>query len=92
MKRKKTKAITTPLFLRKIKRKMTPDQEFEIMRMVLDKFLWLGFIIMAFGLYLMIRAPELMYKGFTMIIAGGIVLILFTILIVKEFEIIKAGE
>ena len=71
---------------------MTAEQEFEIMRMVLDKFLWLGFIIMAFGLYLMIRAPELMYKGFTMIVAGGIVLILFTILIVKEFEIIKAGE
>lgn len=71
---------------------MTPEQEFEVMKMVLDKFLWLGFIIMAFGLYMMIRAPELLYKGFTLIIAGAIVLILFTILIVKEFEIIKAGE
>ena len=89
---KKRKSITAPLFLRKYKRRMTSDQEFQIMKMVLDKFLWLGFIIMAFGLYLMIRAPELMYKGFTMIIAGGIVLILFTILIVKEFEIIKASE
>ncbi len=92
MAKRKKQSITAPLFLRKIKRRMTPDQEFQIMKMVLDKFLWLGFIIMAFGLYLMIRAPELMYKGFTMIIAGGIVLILFTILIVKEFEIIKAGE
>lgn len=92
MAKKKTKKSSAPSFLKKIKRRMTPDQEFEIMRMVLDKFLWLGFIIMAFGLYLMIRAPELMYKGFTLIIAGGIVLILFTILIVKEFEIIKASE
>lgn len=91
MAKKKIKG-NRPSFLKKIKRRMTPNQEFEIMRMVLDKFLWLGFIIMAFGLYLMIRAPELMYKGFTMIVAGGIVLILFTILIVKEFEIIKAGE
>ncbi len=91
MAKKRTKS-STPSFLKKIKRRMTADQEFEIMRMVLDKFLWLGFIIMAFGLYLMIRAPELMYKGFTLIIAGGIVLILFTILIVKEFEIIKASE
>lgn len=90
-KRKRTGNI--PLFIRsKIKRRMSPEQEFEVMKMVLDKFLWLGFIIMAFGLYLMIRAPELIYKGFTLIIAGGIVLILFTILIVKEFEIIKAGE
>lgn len=92
MKKRKKQSIAAPLFLRKYKRKMTPEQEFQIMKMVLDKFLWLGFIIMAFGLYLMIRAPELMYKGFTMIIAGGIVLILFTILIVKEFEIIKASE
>lgn len=91
MAKKRTKG-NLPSFLKKIKRRMTAEQEFEIMRMVLDKFLWLGFIIMAFGLYLMIRAPELMYKGFTMIVAGGIVLILFTILIVKEFEIIKAGE
>ena len=91
MAKKKTK-INPPSFLKRIKRRMTAEQEFEIMRMVLDKFLWLGFIIMAFGLYLMIRAPELMYKGFTMIVAGGIVLILFTILIVKEFEIIKASE
>ena len=88
----KKRKTSSPSFLKKIKRRMTPDQEFEIMRLVLDKFLWLGFIIMAFGLYLMIMAPELMYKGFTMIIAGGIVLILFTILIVKEFEIIKAVE
>ena len=92
MAKKKKQSMSAPLFLRKVKRRMTPDQEFEIMRMVLDKFLWLGFVIMAFGLYLMIRSPELLYKGFTLIIAGGIVLILFTILIVKEFEIIKAGE
>ena len=77
---------------KKSKKRMTPEQEFEIMKMVLDKFLWLGFIIMAFGLYMMIRAPELMYKGFTLIIAGGIVLILLTILIVKEFEIIEWGR
>ena len=91
-KKRQKKSLTAPLFLRKVKRRMTSDQEFQIMKMVLDKFLWLGFIIMSFGLYLMIRAPELLYKGFTLIIAGGIVLILFTILIVKEFEIIKAGE
>lgn len=91
VKRKRTGNI--PLFIRsKTKRRMSQEQEFEVMKMVLDKFLWLGFIIMAFGLYLMIRAPELIYKGFTLIIAGGIVLILFTILIVKEFEIIKASE
>ncbi len=71
---------------------MSPEQEFDVMKMVLDKFLWLGFIIMAFGLYMMIRSSELAYKGFTLIVAGGIILLLFTILIVKEFEVIRAGE
>lgn len=80
------------MFLPLSKRKMTPEQEFDVMKMVLDKFLWLGFIIMAFGLYMMIRSSELAYKGFTLIVAGGIILLLFTILIVKEFEVIRAGE
>lgn len=74
------------------KRRMSEEQEFEVMKMVLDKFLWLGFIIMAFGLYMMIRSPELAYKGFSMVIAGGIVLVLLAILIVKEFEILEWGK
>ena len=34
-----------------MKKRLTPSEEFEIMKLVLDKFLWLGVIIMAFGLY-----------------------------------------
>ncbi len=30
---------------------MTEQQEFEIMKLVLDKFLWLGFIVMGWGMY-----------------------------------------
>lgn len=85
---KKARYVFLPIF----KRKMTPEQEFDVMKMVLDKFLWLGFIIMAFGLYMMIRSSELAYKGFALIVAGGIILLLFTILIVKEFEVIRAAE
>jgi hypothetical protein len=89
---KRKRRASRPRFLSKKKRRMSADQEFQIMKMVLDKFLWLGFIIMAFGLYMMIRSPELVYKGFTLIIAGGIVLVLLAILIVKEFEIIEYGR
>ena len=74
------------------KRRMSEEQEFEVMKMVLDKFLWLGFIVMAFGLYMMIRSPELVYKGFSMVIAGGIVLVILAMLIVKEFEILEWGK
>ncbi len=33
------------------KKKLTRSEEFDIMKLVLDKFLWLGFGIMAYGLY-----------------------------------------
>ena len=58
------------------------------MKLVLDKFLWLGTAIMAFGLY-RIFAGNAISSGLTMIVVGAIVLVLFLIIIVKEYEIIK---
>ena len=36
---------------RKMKKRLTQSEEFEIMKLVLDKFLWLGFGIMAIGFF-----------------------------------------
>ena len=70
-----------------MKKKLTQREEFEIMKLVLDKFLWLGFAIMAVGLW---RFFELDWTGgFSFLAAGAILLILFLLLIVKEYEIIK---
>lgn len=68
------------------KKRMSEDQEFEIMKLVLDKFLWLGFGIMAFGLYRIIFD---VLEGIALMIVGIVVLLLFTWIIVKEYEIIK---
>jgi uncharacterized membrane protein len=57
------------------------------MKLVLDKFLWLGFAIMAFGLYQMYAVG--IPVGLMWIVAGAIVLILFMVLIVKEYEVVK---
>ena len=70
-----------------MKKRLSQDQEFQIMKLVLDKFLWLGFIIMAFGLYQSFNENVLV--GLSWIIVGSVLLILFMIIIVKEFEIIK---
>ena len=70
-----------------IKKRLSQTEEFEIMKLVLDKFLWLGFAIMAFGLYSAFVGTVAI--GFTWMIIGAIVLILFMILIVKEYEIIR---
>ncbi len=71
---------------KKQKWKLTQSEEFEIMKLVLDKFLWLGFIIMAFGLYRIFVGD--FPGGLTWIVIGSIVLILFILIIVKEFEIL----
>ena len=69
------------------KKRLSQQQEFEIMKIVLDKFIWLGIIIMAYGLYTMFNG--VVSVGFTWMIIGAIVLILFMMLIVKEYEVLK---
>ena len=70
-----------------MKKKMTEQQEFEIMKLVLDKFLWLGFGVMIFGVYKMLTTT--IADGLYYIIIGATLLILFMIIIVKEYEVIK---
>lgn len=74
-----------------MKKRLTQAEEFQIMKLVLDKFLWLGFAIMAYGLYIMAsgQLTEAMMQGLLYMMAGAVVLILFMILIVKEYEIVR---
>lgn len=73
-----------------MKKRLTQNEEFEIMRLVLDKFLWLGVGLMGFGLYEIISGGfEYMFKGISFMIIGALTLLLFLILIIKEFEIIR---
>ncbi len=70
-----------------MKKRLTPGEEFEIMKIVLDKFLWLGTVIMGYGLYRIFEGTTM--NGFSLIITGAIILVIFLILIVKEYEIVK---
>jgi hypothetical protein len=71
----------------KMKKRMSQQQEFEIMKLVLDKFLWLGFGIIAFGVYKMLTAA--ISTGLYYVIIGAALLVLFMILIIREYEVIK---
>ena len=70
-----------------MKRRLSEQQEFEIMKLVLDKFLWLGFGIMAYGLYQMYSST--IQIGLSWIIAGAVILLIFAWIIVKEYEIVR---
>lgn len=72
---------------KKLKKRLSQQQEFEIMKLVLDKFLWLGFGIMAFGFYKMFINE--IANGIMLFTAGVIILIIFMVLIIREYEIIK---
>jgi hypothetical protein len=70
------------------KKRMTEAQEFEIMKLVLDKFLWLGFLVMGWGMYISI-SDSLIRPGIWYMLAGAILLLLFVVLIVKEYEVLR---
>ena len=71
----------------KLKRKLTEREEFDIMKLVLDKFLWLGIVILGYGLFVSIT--QTFQTGIWFIVAGAVVLVLFAWFIVKEFEFIR---
>lgn len=74
--------------MKKAKKRMTAEQEFQVLKLVLDKYLWLGTGIMAFGLYKLIVDMN-MAQGISMIISGTVLLLLFVWLIVKEYEFLR---
>ena len=70
------------------KRKLTQQQEFGIMKLVLDKFLWLGFGIMLFGLSELYSKTDLS-NGIYLMLAGAVILVVFIAILVREYEISK---
>ncbi|MBU1199626.1 MAG: hypothetical protein KKF46_03135 [Nanoarchaeota archaeon] len=73
---------------KKMKRHMSHEEEFQIMKLVLDKFLWLGVAIMGFGFYKMITLSDNLVYGLGILAAGAILLIVFMIILVKEYNFI----
>jgi len=71
-----------------MKKRLTEQQEFEIMKIILDKFLWLGMGIMAYGVYRMITT-SLITEGLPFLIMGIVILVAFLVLIIREYEIIR---
>ncbi|MFH1211453.1 MAG: hypothetical protein V1659_00825 [Candidatus Woesearchaeota archaeon] len=71
------------------KKHLTKQEEFDIMKLVLDKFLWLGVIIMAFGFYRLLSFNTGFWYNFGILFAGVVVMVLFMIIIIKEYEFIK---
>ena len=70
----------------KMKRHMTHEEEFDMMKMIMDKFLWLGMAIMAFGFYKMISVQGDLGYGLTLLLSGAVVLVIFMAILVREYN------
>ncbi len=68
-----------------MKKHLTQDQEFQVAKLVLDKFLWIGLGILLFGFWQL--AQDQITNGVGWIVSGAFVLILMIILIIKHYEI-----
>ncbi len=73
---------------KKVKRKLTMSEEFEIMRMVLDKFLWISTFVLMYGVYVVIEKNDILASLY-FFVTGVVILLVFMMLIIKEYEIAK---
>ncbi|MEM2131143.1 MAG: hypothetical protein QXM96_03630 [Candidatus Woesearchaeota archaeon] len=72
-----------------MKKKLTQMEEFEILKLVLDKFLWMGFAIMGYGFYLLVSGNSTLITAMSFTFAGVVLLMLFVYILLREYEITK---
>ena len=72
-----------------MKKKLKETHEFEVMKLVLDKFLWVAFVMMALGLYVLIMVPAALLKDTLLLVSGAIMMLLFLIILYRHYEIGK---
>ncbi len=74
----------------KAKRHLTRQEEFDILKLILDKFLWLGIFLMAYGFYLIIDPGSYAIKtGFTVMLGGAALLYLFMNVLMSHYYFMK---
>ena len=67
-----------------MKRRLTASEEFEMMKLVLDKFLWLGTVFAGWGLFETLEGS--IADGVWFLIAGAVFMVLFAWIVLREFE------
>ena len=74
----------------KMKRHLTRQEEFDVLKIVLDKFLLLSVFMLAYGIFKIIEESTNFLVGLSVLIAGVILLIILTVILVREYEFIKS--
>jgi hypothetical protein len=70
-----------------MKKRLTQNEEFEIMKIVLDKMILLGILIIFFGIYKLVEGN--LPTAIGLLSGGSAILVLFVVLMIKEYEVQK---
>jgi hypothetical protein len=73
-----------------MKKHLTRQEEFDILKLVIDKFLLLSVFLLALGLYNIIQASTSFIWGLVVMLGGVVLLILLTVILVREYEFIRS--
>jgi len=76
--------------IKRRKKQFSQEQEFEILKLVLDKFLWVGVLIALYGLFLLISETASVGKGLSVLAIGAFFLLALTSIIAKNVHFHKA--
>ncbi len=71
------------------KKQLTRTEEFELMKLVMDKFLLLGVFMMGVGFYMLVATSYALETGFAVLGSGAIVMLLFSYIMVKEYQFLS---
>jgi hypothetical protein len=74
---------------RKQKLSMTHDEEFQIFKLIIDKYLWLGTIGIIAGIYMLLHKSIEWGMGALILLVGVAILLMFTSVMIRHFEFKK---
>ncbi len=72
-----------------MKKHLTRQEEFDILKIVIDKFLLLGIFLLGYGLFKIIESSQDFLLGLIVIIGGVLLLMILTMILIKEYEFMK---
>ena len=74
------------MLLKRKKHHLSHDEEFQIMKLILDKFLWIAAIIMLYGFYRLVSSTQDMAFSIILLLIGALIMIIFGLVLLKEFN------
>lgn len=67
-----------------MKRRLSQAQEFDIMKLVLDKFLWVATVVALFGFWKLYTGS--LTEGIYIIVAAAIIFVLFMVQMARQYH------